>query len=115
MLKTDAVIKLLKQNKEPMSFDDIWTNVKEDTMSTINKEQEENVVKSDMYISMMEEQQLLMIGENKWTIKENYSFEEVHNIEKTRMTEELELEIGLEKSDDTRELKLEILADNGED
>ncbi len=109
MLRTDAVIKLLKKNKTRMSFDDIWTNVKEDTMKSTTVDFEEAQVKADLYMSMLEDQALLMVGDNNWDLKENFSFDEANQIVKTRMTEELELDIGLEESDDTKELKLEKL------
>lgn len=115
MLRTDAVIKLLKTKKQEMSFDEIWANVKEETLKSIKKEFTEDQIKADLYMSLIEEQALIMIGDSKWDLKEKFSYDEIHQIEKTRMTEELELDIAVEKSDDTRELKLEILADNGEE
>lgn len=104
MLRTDAVIKLLKNNKEEMSFDDIWTNIKEETLSTISKEQDESVVKSDLYMSMMEDQNLIMVGDNKWNLKASYSYEEIEDIKKMRMVDDVEP--TLEESEDTIELKL---------
>ncbi len=104
MLRTDAVIKLLKTKKEEMSFDDIWTNIKEETLSTISKEQEESVVKSDLYMSLMEDQRLIMVGDNKWNLKESYSYSEIEDIKKSRMTDDVETE--LEETEDTIELKL---------
>ncbi len=104
MLRTDAVIKLLTKNKEEMSFDNIWINVKDETLSTITKEQEESIVKSDLYMSMMEDQRLIMVGDNKWNLKDSYSYAEIEDIKKSRMTDDVETE--LEETEDTRELKL---------
>ncbi len=107
MLKTDTVIKLLKKEKKAMTFDDIWKTIKEETMSSLSKEGiEEFQAKSDLYMSLLEEQKLIMIGENKWDLKENFSHDDIALIERTRMTEELELDLDLEKTDDTIELEI---------
>lgn len=112
MLKTDAVIKLLKKNKQEMSFEDIWINVKDETISSLNVEQEEGQVKADLYMSIMEDQTFIMVGENKWNIRSSYSYDEIDEIKKSRITDDVETNLD-EESDDTRELKLGIVT--GED
>ncbi len=107
MLRTDAVIKLLKNNKSELSFDEIWNNVKEETIASISKEQDENIIKADLYTSLLEDQNLIMVGDNKWNLKSSFSFEEVEQIKKSRITEDIE--VPLEESDDTIELKLSKL------
>lgn len=102
MLKTDAVIKLLKSKKTSMSFNDIWNEVKANYTS--EKNTEEYIIKSDLYISMIEDNNLIMLGGNVWDISNNYSKNEIQKISKDRIT--IETEIKLEKSDDTKELNL---------
>lgn len=109
MLRTDTVIKLLKSNKKPMTFEEIWKGIKVETMDSISVDSDEAQVKSDLYMSIMEDPDVIMIGDNKWDLKENFSFEEVNQIIKTRMTAELELDISAEKSDDTIEMELGIV------
>ncbi len=106
MLRTDAVIKLLKNNKTEMSFEDIWQNVKEQTIASISKEQDEITIKADLYTSMLEDQNLIMVGDNKWNIKSSFSYEEIAEIKKSRITAEDDVTPELEESDDTRELNL---------
>ncbi len=109
MLRTDAVIKLLKNNKTDMSFEDIWTNIKEETMESISKNLDEMEAKADMYTSMLEEPLLIMVGDNRWNLKEAFSYEEIEGIKKERITIEDDIVPELEESDDTKELHLEIL------
>ncbi len=107
MLRTDAVIKLLKTNKDTMSFENIWNAVKEETIASVTKEQEEISIKSDLYMSMMEDQTLIMVGDNAWGLKESFSYEEIDGIKKSRVTDDVETNLE-EETDDTRELKLGI-------
>ncbi len=108
MLRTDAVIKLLTKNKTEMSFDDIWANVKDETISSLTKEQDENITKSDLYMSMMEDQTLIMVGDNKWNVKAAFSYDEIADIKKSRATDDVEVDLE-EETDDTKELKLGIV------
>ncbi len=110
MLRTDIVIKFLKKEKAKTSFDKIWAGVKEETLKTMPEGTDENQAKADLYMSMMEDPDIIMIEGNNWDLKSNFSFEEVNEIVKTRMTEELELDISSpEKSDDTIEMELGII------
>lgn len=112
MLKTDSVIKLLKKNKVPMSFDEIWAAVREETINSVTSmdeltESKEIEIKTSLYTSFLEDQLLIMVGGHKWDLKDGYSYNEVNSIEKTRLTEEIELE--LEKTDETVELELALV------
>ncbi len=112
MLKTDAVIKLLKKEKQ-LSFDAIWNSVKDETIASISIEKNENEIKTDLYMSLMEDQTFIMLGDNNWGIKASYSYEEIDEIKKSRITDDIEEEFD-EESDDTRELKLGLTS-TGED
>ncbi len=112
MLRTDAVIKLLKKNKQDMTLDEIWANVKEETMKSISVEKDEVAIKSDLYTSMLEDQNLVMVKEGYWNLRTNFSFDEIAEIIKLRVAEP---DIELEESDDTRELNLGITDSIGED
>lgn len=113
MLRTDAVIKLLTKNKEPMAFDLIWSEVKEDTISTLTKEFEENQVKADLYMSILEDQRFIMIGDNTWGLVSDYSPEEIAEFDKKRITDDIPNSDDLDESEDTKELRLGL--DLGED
>lgn len=107
MIRTDEVIALLKAKGKKMSFDKIWKEVKEPITESISVEMDEVQIKSNLYISLIEDEHVIMVGDNNWDLKERYSLDNLGVIEKSRMTEETELQ--WEESDDTRELKLSIV------
>jgi len=107
MVKTDEVIKFLKTLKGPASFKEIWENVKDESFASIKKNLSEEVMMSDLYLSLIEDERIIMIGGNNWELKEKYSIKDVSAIEKERLTEETTL--SLEESDDTKELLLKII------
>lgn len=113
MLRTDKVIELLQGKKHPMPFESIWKKIKEDTISSISKDMDETGVKAALYMSLLEDQRLIMVGDNNWDVKEKYSHNDQVQIEKIRVTEEIQLD--LEESDETRELKLKIIPMDGEE
>ncbi len=113
MLRTDAVIKLLKKQRE-LSFDEIWETLREETMSSLSKELDEMTVKSDLYMSLMEDQTFIMTGENRWALKSAYSYATIDEIKKSRVTEEDPVIEFEEETEETKELKLGITA-TGED
>lgn len=104
MVNTKVVAETIKKNKDKMSFEQIWKAVKKEIMETAGEGAEEISIKSDLYISMMEDQDIIMLGDNIWDLRDIYSFEEQQRIAKVRMTSEIELK--LEEFDDTREMKL---------
>ncbi|BDU67383.1 MAG: hypothetical protein TYPL_0360 [Candidatus Tyloplasma litorale] len=88
MLKTEEVIKILKSNKKPMLFNDIWKKVKKEITSSLNNEVNEFAIKSDLYLSLMEDPKLIMVGNNKWDIRDKYSYSEIESLNKTLLIEE---------------------------
>ena len=88
-----------------MSFDVIWKQVKSDSLSSISKTLSEEVMMSDLYLSLIEDERTIMVGDNKWALKDTYSLKDLSTIEKDRLTEETVLNID-EESDDTKELLL---------
>ncbi len=107
MIRTDEVLALLKAKGSKMSYEDIWKQVKGPVMESLTTELDEIQVKSDLYISLIEDENVLMVGDNNWDLKERYSLENLEVIERSRMTEETEIQ--WEESDDTKELKLSII------
>jgi len=107
MLETNSAVKFIESKSKPVSFEDIWKNIKKETINSLGKEFPEEVIKSDLYISLIEDERVIMIGNNVWDLKSRRSFNEIIEIEKT-LTEEFELEIT-EESDDTKELKINTI------
>ncbi len=107
MLETNSAVKFIESRKKSVSFEDIWTNVKKETISSLGKEFPEEVIKSDLYLSLIEDERVIMVGNNTWELKSRRSLNEVLEIEKS-LTEEFELEIT-EESDDTKELKMNTI------
>lgn len=110
MIRTDEVLALLKAKGKKMSYEDIWKEVKDSVMESLTIALDEIQVKSDLYISLIEDENIIMVGDNNWDLKERYSLENLEVIERSRMTEETELQ--WEETDDTKELKLSIVYKN---
>ena len=110
MIRTDEVLALLKAKGKKMSYEDIWKKVKDSVMESLTIALDEIQVKSDLYISLIEDENIIMVGDNNWDLKERYSLENLEVIERSRMTEETELQ--WEETDDTKELKLSIVYKN---
>lgn len=102
MIKIDPVLKLLKKEKE-MSFEDIFNNVKNDITFKYETEAE---LKADLFVSMLDTKLFIMIGNNKWGFRENYSIEEIANIEKVNQGQISEEEFELEASEETKEMNI---------
>ncbi len=107
MIRTDEVIALLKAKKNKMLYNDIRNSVKDSIMKSLTVELEETQVKSDLYMSLIEDENIIMVGEGYWDLKERYSLENLQVIERSRMTEETE--IHWDESEDTKELKLSLV------
>ena len=110
MLRTDEVREILKENGKPLSFDDIWKKIKSVVIDSIEREYDESRLKSDLYISLMEDSRIIMVSGDKWDLKEKYSLKDQDLIDKTILTEELE--ISLDESDETKELNLKVVSSN---
>ncbi|NQX83328.1 MAG: DNA-directed RNA polymerase subunit delta [Mycoplasmataceae bacterium] len=106
MLKTDMIIKLLKNTKKPMTYDVIWDKVKIEVMDSFKEDLDEFAIKTDLYMSLLEDEKLIMIGDNTWDLKEKYSNSKQASIIKSRMTEETE--IILEKSNEEKNKVIKI-------
>jgi len=104
MVKTDHVIKFLKTQDKPVSFDVIWKNVKAESMASITKELPEVTMMSDLHLSLMEEEKVIMVEDNKWFLKEKYSLKDLSEIEKDRLTTEETL-LNMEESEESEETK----------
>lgn len=107
MIRTDEVIALLKAKGTKMAYNEIWEEVKEPVMASLTVQHDEIQVKSDLYISLIEDENIIMVGDNNWDLKDRYSLENLEVIERSRMTEETELQ--WDESEDTKELKLSIV------
>lgn len=106
MIRTDKIVKLVKESKDPLTFDEIWNAVGKEIMEELG-ETDEIVTKTDLYLAIMDDPKIIQVGENTWDLRSNYSFEKAQEIVRTRMTEELELEINsVEKSEDTIEMEI---------
>lgn len=91
MINTELARKELEKQKD-LSFEEIWNLVKESIKIEISKKREDfsdEQIKSDFYLSMLKDFKLLMIGENKWSLRKNYTLEQIHEIETNIFGEEL--------------------------
>jgi len=107
MLETNGAIKFIESKKKAISFEEIWKQVKKETISSLGKDVPEKTIKSDLYFSLIEDERVIMIGNNVWDLKSRHSLNDVLEIEKS-LTEEFEVELP-EESDDTKELKLNTI------
>lgn len=108
MIRTDEVIAVLAAKGKKMSFEQIWKEVKVDVIASLKEGLDEVQVKSDLYLSMIEDEHVIMVGDNFWDLKDRYSLENLEVIKKSRMTEETEIQ--WDESDDTKELKLSLVS-----
>jgi DNA-directed RNA polymerase delta subunit len=115
MLKTGNVVKFMRTLKTPVSFDTIWTKLGVEITESLGKEMPEEVVKSDLYMSLIEDERIIMVGQNEWALREAYSLSELSAIEKTVETEEAEVTLDDVESDETKELKLVIIDEDDDD
>ena len=113
MLRTEEVRDFLEKSGKPVAFDNIWKNVKSEVIESLAVDHDEDRIKADLYLSLMEDSRLIMVGDNTWDLKERYSLSNQGKIEKARMTEEIEL--VWEESDETKELNLKIVRHDEED
>ena len=105
MLNTDLVIDFLKKNGQS-NFEKIWKAIKNDVISSLSINLDEITIKTDLHLSMTEDQRIIMTGQNKWDLYDSYSHEETIEINKKVLGEELEKASELDS--ETKELKLEI-------
>lgn len=118
MLKTDPIIKLLEDKKESMEYNSIWENVKKEVIESLKNNLEESIIKTNLYMSMLEDERLIMIGDNNWDLKNKYSSAEQSIILRSRLTEEAEIffeEVEEEETEETKELNLVIINEEEEE
>ena len=113
MLKTKLIVDYLKTNGQT-HFEEIWKDIKEDIIEEINdKELEENTIKSNIFLSMIQDFNLIMIGGNIWNAKENYSLEESEKINSSlyeNLEEISENEVDFENVEQEKENVEEIVS-----
>ncbi|CRX37070.1 / / hypothetical protein / 559679:560059 Reverse [Candidatus Hepatoplasma crinochetorum] len=76
MLNVDLAINFIKENGAK-KFDLIWNNIKKDLFNEIETNKKEAEIKSDFFISMINDEKLIMIGNEIWDLRENYSLKEI--------------------------------------
>lgn len=79
MLNVDLAINFIKKNGAK-KFDLIWENIKKDLFNEIETNKKEAEIKSDFFISMINDEKLIMIGNEIWDLRENYSLKEIEDI-----------------------------------
>ncbi len=79
MIDTNLVTDLIRENGS-MSFNDIWTKISPQIKEHFDKIEDESVLKSNVYLSMIENFNLIMIGNNVWDLKDKYTNSEIDKI-----------------------------------
>ena len=79
MIKLDSVIKAVKKAKEPMEFDAIFNTVEDEYRALY---EDKNALKADLLNAMIGSIDLIMVGNNKFDIRENYSLNDIKRIER---------------------------------
>ena len=79
MIKLDSVIKAVKKAKEPIEFDAIFNAVEDEYRSAY---EDKNELKADLLNAMIGSIDLIMVGNNKFDIRENYSLNDIKRIER---------------------------------
>lgn len=102
MININPVLKLLKTKKDEMAFEDIFASVKDKLTRSI---EDENELRADLYVSMLDTKLLIMVGGNKWGLRENYSMDQIAQIETIVEANFEELE-NREAAEETQEFKI---------
>ncbi len=79
MIDTNLVTDLIRE-KGSMSFEDIWEKISPQIRAHFDKIEDESIFKSNVYLSMVENFNLIMIGNNVWDLKEKYTNAEIEKI-----------------------------------
>ncbi len=79
MIDTNLVTDLIRENGS-MSFSDIWAKISPQIKAHFDKIEDESVLKSNVYLSMIENFNLIMIGNNIWDLKDKYTNGEIDKI-----------------------------------
>lgn len=79
MLNVDLAIDFITKTGKK-KFSEVWDHVKDDLFLEIKTIKKEANIKSDFFISMMNDERLIMIGDDIWDLKEKYSLSEIEDI-----------------------------------
>ncbi len=112
MLKTDIIVDYLKENGKT-SFKKIWDDLESEILSGINDSENAEIweLKSNVYLSMIQDFNLIMIGGNVWNAKESYSLEQIEKINNSlyeNLEDLSENEVDLDKIEEEKEFKEEL-------
>ncbi len=112
MLKTDIIVDYLKENGKT-SFKKIWDDLESEILSNINDSEDAEIweLKSNVYLSMIQDFNLIMIGGNVWDAKESYSLEQIEKINNSlyeNLEDLSENEVDLDKIEEEKEFKDEL-------
>ncbi len=112
MLKTDIIVDYLKENGKT-SFKKIWDDLESEILSGINDSENAEIweLKSNVYLSMIQDFNLIMIGGNVWDAKESYSLEQIEKINNSlyeNLEDLSENEVDLDKIEEEKEFKDEL-------
>lgn len=112
MLKTDIIVDYLKENGKT-SFKKIWDDLESEILSNINDSENAEIweLKSNVYLSMIQDFNLIMIGGNVWDAKESYSLEQIEKINNSlyeNLEDLSENEVDLDKIEEEKEFKDEL-------
>lgn len=73
---TDIAYSVLKKNKKPMAFYELWDKVVEEIAKTTAQDAEELI--SHFYTNMTIDGRFVNVGDNKWELRERVPYERVH-------------------------------------
>lgn len=109
MLNINLVEKLL-ENSKPLEFEKIWSKVKDDLLKDLQKTKDEEIkVKNDLLLSMIQDEKLIMIGNNTWSLRNKYSTAQQEKINSSILGSEDDVYSDIEalKADIEKEEELE--------
>lgn len=95
-MNLDNIINFLKAKKNPISFDDIWEHISKDIDESTKTP--EYTIKANLFSSMIIDERLLMISDNKWDLRNRYTLDEVERINKISFSDSEDVEKELDKT-----------------
>ncbi len=89
MITTKLTENYLRENGKS-SFVKIWKSIKKETINQFHDQGlDTSRIKSDLHLSMMTNNNLIMVGSNTWDLVENYSIKEIEEINQSVLGAEL--------------------------
>jgi len=80
--KTDIAYRLMSKKKKslPINFYELWEKVKEELAKVLEQEEMINIEEdiSFFYTNLTLDGRFVNVGENKWNLRENVTFDKVH-------------------------------------